>query len=682
MIKTEKRQHFQNKVQISRPEVLKILIQIRINLLDTATELEQWQEAFKTAEDIIFLMDKYEKQTQEEAAALKKSAVSKGDKVKISTKIPPLMKFEFYSNFTKLLWISDYYLYHANAVILIKDIGSKVEKLLKTAVEKENQEKIKELRSKLEKHDYYHINDLIVLSALVTPYKNAYTNYVTKGDELFEHEKEIEAQTCSRMMGILKLTEVPRRKNLINFIETNNILSECGENIKKIYEVLENESNPLKIAKKSEVLINLLKKDEKYEKFANLISKNVIIKCALKMSSLYDSISLTRLQNIFRWESLDTLEEVFSEQARINVLDCIIDHSSNLLRFKNPESLKRSFEESMNHCLVSVERLFVDITSLELTKDQKKFNYIKSAILAEVNSQNSNSLAIYDNLMTQLNLTNLKLDEFYKNKEAFKYDQREKRFKEINEKKQKADEDVKMMREILKDEQKQKELDIQLKKYLIERIKVYTNIIMQGSKKLKLEDLLKDLSKTTVEDLIKILENEEVNFKTKKEKKFTEVARNNDYILREYRRRDFELLKKNLEIEENNYNEIREKEHRANYDAKIGFKSNLHKVKNHKEKFFNDILIQRDAEYKERMGVFRENLEKVVYDEILKDVNNHFKPYILDLRTREEEQKKKMQYQPSSFTKAPNKEFVKGQNFVRFDDKPRNGDDFASKIIL
>lgn len=58
---------FLNKVQISNPKVLKTLIEIRINLLDTATELEQWQESFKTAEDIVFLMDKFEKQTFEGA---------------------------------------------------------------------------------------------------------------------------------------------------------------------------------------------------------------------------------------------------------------------------------------------------------------------------------------------------------------------------------------------------------------------------------------------------------------------------------------------------------------------------------------------------------------------------------------------------------------------------------------
>lgn len=666
-------------MEISRPEVLKILIQIRINLLDTATGLELWQEAFKTAEDIIFLMDKYEKQTiMEDASALKKGASSK-EKVKKSTKIPPMMKLEFYSNIMKLLWISDYPLYHAHAVILLKDIAIKVNKLLQSAVEKGNQDKIKELRTKLERHDFYNIDDLIVLSALVTPFKNAYTNYVTKGDELFEYEKDIEAQTCHRMMGILKLNAVPSRNNLMNLIENNNILSNCNDNIKTLYDLLEKESNPLIIAKKSESILKVLKSDERYEKFANLISKNLIIRSVIQMSTLYDSVSFNRLQTIFKWENLETLEEVISEQTRIKVLSCTIDHSNYLIRFKNSESIKRSFDVRLNQFVDSIEKLCVDIMSSELTKDQKKFNYIKSAIFQEVYSHNSNSLTIYDNLVTQLNLTNQRLEEFYKKKEAFKYEQREKRFKEINEQKQKAEEDAKMMREVLKDEQKQKELDIQLKKYLIERIKIYTNVIFKGSKKFKLEDLLKDLSKTTVEDLIKILENEEINFKSKKEKKFKEIGRNTDYILREFRRRDFEVLKISLDSEERIYNEVREKEHKINYEAKIGFKANLLKVKNHKEKFFNQILSQREAEYKERMVVFSENLEKIVYDEILKDVNNHFKPYIQDFREREEEQKKKMQYHnTSSFSRTQNREFAKGQNFVKFDDRPRITTDFAS----
>jgi translation initiation factor 3 subunit A len=68
LIRSEKKTNFQNKVQFSRPEVLKNLIQIRINLLDNATYLEEWQEAFKTAEDTVFLMDKYEGQNYDNSS--------------------------------------------------------------------------------------------------------------------------------------------------------------------------------------------------------------------------------------------------------------------------------------------------------------------------------------------------------------------------------------------------------------------------------------------------------------------------------------------------------------------------------------------------------------------------------------------------------------------------------------
>jgi len=62
LIKTEKVQiNFSNKVDISKPEIILILIKMRLNLLETAIELEQWQESFKTSEDIIYLMERYEK---------------------------------------------------------------------------------------------------------------------------------------------------------------------------------------------------------------------------------------------------------------------------------------------------------------------------------------------------------------------------------------------------------------------------------------------------------------------------------------------------------------------------------------------------------------------------------------------------------------------------------------------
>ena len=84
-------------------------------------------------------------------------------------------------------------------------------------------------------------------------------------------------------------------------------------------------------------------------------------------------------------------------------------------------------------------------------------------------------------------------------------------------------------REELKDLQKKKEYEIEVKKRVIELLRAYTNtIILKEGKRIKLDDLLKDLSKITEEEIIKQLteqENESVIKKEKELKKETKKKR-------------------------------------------------------------------------------------------------------------------------------------------------------------
>lgn len=650
LIKTEKKQFFQNKVQISRPEVLKILIQIRINLLDTAVELEQWQEAFKTAEDVVFLMDKFEKLGGD--AASKKGG-----------KIPPVMKLEFYSNIEKLLWISDYHLYHSHAIILIKELATKALKSLKNA---KNPEKMKEMKGKLEKYDLENVNNRILLSALVTPFKNLYINYLSIGDELFEHEKEIEIQTCGRMMGILKLNVVPSRQNLLNFIETNQLYKDCDEKIQNLYDLLENEKNPLVIGRKGTDILNYLRSNDKFEEYANLISRNLILKSLIMMSRVYTSVSFARLSTIFPWISSEEIENIISENSRVKVINCTIDHRKGLIKFSNAEGVRNTFNETMNKFLNTVESISSTIISQDAS-NQRKFNNLRTALYKEIHTHNTNSLTIYDTLINNMELTSKRLEEYFKEKEDYIETLKETQEKERREQKEKEEEERRLMRELLKDEQKKKEFDIQLKKYLIDRIKVYTGVLHIEGKKIKLDDLLKDLTKVSDEQLIKLLEKEEYNFKTKKEKRFRQIAKDTDYVIREFRRRDFDELRKNLEEEEQIYNEQMEKENKKSYDEKIGQKSMFKQVKPYKEKYFNQILQQREAEYEEKMKEFKESLEKKVKEDLMKDILPHFKTYIEDFRKQEEMAAK----QHPSFRK-PGYDFIKkGERFTK--EAPRMG---------
>jgi hypothetical protein len=115
--------------------------------------------------------------------------------------------------------------------------------------DKGNIEKANDINSKVSKFSVESCNNKIVLATLSTPLKNTYSNYLKVGDELYDCNRDIETETCSRMMNILKLNVVPSRKNLITFIESNKIIDACSGSVQQLHRLIEGESNPLVMAK-------------------------------------------------------------------------------------------------------------------------------------------------------------------------------------------------------------------------------------------------------------------------------------------------------------------------------------------------------------------------------------------------------------------------------------------------
>jgi hypothetical protein len=613
-------------------------------------------------------MDKYEKQISE-------------DKTKKSIKIPPMMKLEFYMNIEKLLWISDYPLYHAYSTILIKELSVKANKWIKLA---KNVDKQNEAKSKLEKYDIQNINNKILLDALVTPYKNNYTNFIQVGNELLDSDKEIETQTCARMMNILKLNVVPSRTNLFSLIESLNILEDesCDKNIKELYYLLSTEKNPMNISKKGANLIAYLKSNPKFEKYVELISNNLIVKSLILMSQNYDSISFTRLEKIFPWTERFVIEEIISENSRYGILKCTVDQMNNLVNLKSEQGVLNSFNDNFNYFVNQVSKIACNIIKTK-SENVLKISNIKDTLYKEIHSFNTNSLGTYSTLIQNMEHTNKKLDVYLKEKDSYKEELKETQAKKRKEEKQKAEEESRMMKELLKDEQKKKEFEAQLKKYLIERIKIYTNVLFFDGKKVKLDDLLKDLSKVSDEQLIKLLEKEEFEFKTKKEKKFKQIQKDTDYLIREYRKRDYEVTMKNLIEEEKVYNEQLEADEKKSYEQKIGSKSIILKFKKYKDNYFNDIQQFREQDYSQKLSEFTQSLNKKVQEDLKKDIGTTFKIWIEDFRKKQEEDALK-----SNFNKPQFNSFMKkGDKFKADDSKPKTNitsglTDFKSIFIF
>ena len=650
LIKSQKKQNFLNKVQLSNPEVLRILIQMRLNQINTATYLEQWLEAFKTAEDIIYLIDKYEKIP----------APTKDDKDKSkkkTLKLNPILKLEFYTNIEKLFWISNYPLYHSYANINVKNIINKANMNLN--------EKAKE---KLKQFNLDDLNEKIVLSVLSAPKKNVYTNYIKFGDEIYEEQNDIEIETCKRMITILKLSHVPSRQYLINYIINNNILSECPQHIQQLYDIFERENNPIKITKKFVKIISIIEKENKSEfiKYINNLRENLIIKCITLISKSYDSISIDRLMKLFKPCGLDEIqiEDILIEISRIGLVKCQINHNDKIINFNINDNKTEFFNKNINNFIINSKKIIEEIVKRTNVEKIKK---LREKIYEQIRIENNESFKLTEERMTNIKQKVTELKHYFENKNVIKFELKEQTLDTKEQKRKELIEQERLEKEQIKNAQQKKEYENKIKRYVIDLLRKYTNSIqLNDGKKIKLDDLLKDLNRVSEEEILKALQEQETESKIKKEKRLHQINKNLDYTLREYRKRDNEKFEAKMKKEEEEFNSILEKQSKDYYDEKIGMKETLKKFKPFKDTYFTKIKNDNTKKYNEEMLKFKKDLEKQVQEDIYKELKEEFKKYFDDFKKKEEEAESKNKKSESwvrGQTYNKNRDFHRGSNY-------------------
>ena len=195
--KNENKPNFANKINISDSKILRLLIQSSLNQISTANKLEEWEESFKTSEKIIGFIEDYEK-----IEVIREKPGNK-QKEKKFLKIPPFFEIELYNHIQKLLWVSNYPLYHTYAMTSIQRTIENNKNKLENLNEKEKQA--------FNNFNLGKLKERIILAFLSTPIKNAYTNFTKIGEELYEDSNDTEIKTCQKMMKILKINHIPSR---------------------------------------------------------------------------------------------------------------------------------------------------------------------------------------------------------------------------------------------------------------------------------------------------------------------------------------------------------------------------------------------------------------------------------------------------------------------------------------
>ncbi|BBN07287.1 translation initiation factor 3 subunit A [Marchantia polymorpha subsp. ruderalis] len=321
-----------DRPDLTQPESLQLYLETRFEQLKVATELELWQEAFRSIEDIHGLM----------------SMVKKSPK--------PQMMAIYYAKLTKIFWVSDSHLYHAYAWYKLYNLQ-------------------KSYNKNLTQKDLQLMASSVLLATLaVTPYDRKH------GAHHFELEMEKDRNV--RMANLLGFTLDPKRDTrevlsraaLLAELVSKGVMTYVSQEVKDVYNLLENEFHPLDLAAKTEPLLNKLSKlsdklsaaspvpEVQLEQYAPALEKLTTLRVLQQVSQVYQTMKITNLSKMIPFFDFSLVEKLAVDAVKYNYVQVKIDHLNGIVHFGSQDL---ESDKIKNHLTILAKRLNKALTLIQ-----------------------------------------------------------------------------------------------------------------------------------------------------------------------------------------------------------------------------------------------------------------------------------------------------------------------------
>ncbi|KAH9849176.1 hypothetical protein C2E23DRAFT_402471 [Lenzites betulinus] len=281
--------HQPHAINLSDPETLQRHLDTRFAQLNTSVELELWQEAFRSVEDVHNLLTMAKKAPR------------------------PAMMANYYEKLTKIFLMSGNALYHAAAwgryYAVVTAIGGK------------SDEEMSRLAGQ------------VLVSALAVPVG-------IQGEEGAEEMKGKGA----RLSALLGLTKTPTRAGLLREALARNVLKLSPESVKSLYNVLEVTFEPLTLCSSVAPLLKSLAVDSSYASYVPLLQHALLSRLLSQLSQVYTSIMISNLLELvtpLREVAVEGSGSYDNEQIEAYVMGCArrdelsvrVDHAAGSMTF-------------------------------------------------------------------------------------------------------------------------------------------------------------------------------------------------------------------------------------------------------------------------------------------------------------------------------------------------------------
>ncbi|GJN91751.1 hypothetical protein Rhopal_004774-T1 [Rhodotorula paludigena] len=298
---SQKYTHQSHSINLNDPDTLQRHLDTRFQQLNTAVELELWQEAFRTAEDIHTLVGMSKR-------APKASVMA-----------------SFYDKMARVFAVGHNFLFHSAALGKLYSLHSARVAMAGGAVDATD--------SEIEKHA-----SRVLLSALAVPLGSG----VEGGKRLDGSNDEGESKgRLGRLASLIGLGAVPTRAGLLNDALTRHVLKRVSPELRALYQILEVDFHPLSITSKIEPILASLEQNADTKRYVEPLKDVVLARLFQQLSQVYASLKIDRVVKLARFaadgDALATrmrVERYVTEACRRGDVDVTIDHASGSIKFK------------------------------------------------------------------------------------------------------------------------------------------------------------------------------------------------------------------------------------------------------------------------------------------------------------------------------------------------------------
>ncbi|ATY64363.1 eukaryotic translation initiation factor 3 subunit [Cordyceps militaris] len=290
-------------INLNDADTLQRHLETRFQQLNVAVELELWQEAFRSVEDIHTLLN--------------------------LSKRPPknVMMANYYEKLTRIFLVGENYLFHAAA-------WSRYYNLLRhSAVLVASGQGKKSDNPPATEADLQKAASFVLLSALAIPVISTSRSRGAMVD--FDEARK---NKNSRLTHLLGMAQAPTRSRLFRDALSKSLLQRVRPEIKELYNILEVDFHPLSICQKISPILSKIGDDSEMERYILPLQQVILTRLFQQLSQVYDTVDLEFVQTLAQFPepfqiTRGTIEKFIMNGNKKGDLAIRMDHATGVLSF-------------------------------------------------------------------------------------------------------------------------------------------------------------------------------------------------------------------------------------------------------------------------------------------------------------------------------------------------------------